>query len=245
MIGRRLIPLGEREPIQPPEPERQLANRLSWPRIPVCLPPKRSAAVLNRPGSQSSPRTRRPGRTWTLSSALSGATGTVATASVSRSETPTGARWTTRNAPTGCASRPPAVSPRRAQRAASSPTSTESPPAGARSSRASPTCACCGPASPGRAERKTRPTIASGPRPASSPVQAFGAAVSAARWRAAVDFARQRGARALKGYPMITQPGQEVTWGELHVGSRSIFAAAGFVEVSRPTLRRVVMRIDF
>ena len=27
--------------------------------------------------------------------------------------------------------------------------------------------------------------------------------------------------------------------------SRSIFVAAGFVEVSRPTLRRVVMRIDF
>jgi hypothetical protein len=40
---------------------------------------------------------------------------------------------------------------------------------------------------------------------------------SAAR-PAAVDFARQRGARALDGYPMITQPGQEVTLGELHVG---------------------------
>jgi GNAT superfamily N-acetyltransferase len=62
---------------------------------------------------------------------------------------------------------------------------------------------------------------------------------------ATVDFARDRGARALEGYPMITQPGQEITWGELYVGSRSIFAAAGFAEVSRPTLRRVVMRIDF
>jgi hypothetical protein len=31
---------------------------------------------------------------------------------------------------------------------------------------------------------------------------------------------------------------------ELHVGSRSIFAAAAFAEVSHPTLRRVVMRID-
>jgi hypothetical protein len=28
------------------------------------------------------------------------------------------------------------------------------------------------------------------------------------------------------------------------VGSRSISEAAGFAEVSRPTLRRVVMRID-
>jgi len=69
--------------------------------------------------------------------------------------------------------------------------------------------------------------------------------ISRALARAAVEFARQRGARALEGYPMITEPGQEVTWGELHVGSRSIFAAAGFAEVSRPTLRRAVMRIDF
>lgn len=69
--------------------------------------------------------------------------------------------------------------------------------------------------------------------------------ISRALARAAVGFARERGARALEGYPMLTQPGQEIAWGELHVGSRSIFAAAGFVEVSRPTLRRVVMRVDF
>ncbi len=68
--------------------------------------------------------------------------------------------------------------------------------------------------------------------------------VSRALARAAVDFARERGARALEGYPMLTEPGQEITWSELHAGSRSIFAAAGFAEVSRPTLRRVVMRID-
>jgi GNAT superfamily N-acetyltransferase len=69
--------------------------------------------------------------------------------------------------------------------------------------------------------------------------------ISRALAHATVDFARKRGARALEGYPMITQSGQEITWGELHVGSRSIFADAGFAEVSRPTLRRVVMRIDF
>jgi GNAT superfamily N-acetyltransferase len=63
--------------------------------------------------------------------------------------------------------------------------------------------------------------------------------------RAAVGFARERGARALEGYPMIVDPGQEITWGELHVGSRTIFEAAGFEEVSHPTLRRVVMRINF
>jgi hypothetical protein len=63
--------------------------------------------------------------------------------------------------------------------------------------------------------------------------------------RAAVTFARERGARALEGYPMITEPGKEVTWGELAVGKQSIFAAAGFSEVTHPTLRRVVMRIEF
>lgn len=62
---------------------------------------------------------------------------------------------------------------------------------------------------------------------------------------AAVDFARARGARALEAYPMITQPGKEITWGELHVGARQVFEEAGFKEVSRPTLRRVVMRVDF
>ena len=62
---------------------------------------------------------------------------------------------------------------------------------------------------------------------------------------AAVDFARERGARALEGYPMLTEPGQDITWGELNVGTRSMFAAAGLTEVSRPSLRRVVMRIDF
>lgn len=63
--------------------------------------------------------------------------------------------------------------------------------------------------------------------------------------RAAVPFARARGARALEGYPMITEPGTDIPWGELHVGSRTAFAAAGFTEVSRPTKRRVVMRVEF
>lgn len=62
---------------------------------------------------------------------------------------------------------------------------------------------------------------------------------------ATIDFARERGARALEAYPMITQPGKEITWGETHVGTRQVFEAAGFKEITRPTLRRVVMRIDF
>jgi GNAT superfamily N-acetyltransferase len=69
--------------------------------------------------------------------------------------------------------------------------------------------------------------------------------ISRALAAATVDFARERGARALEGYPMIIKPGQEIVWGELYVGSRGIFAAAGFKEVSRPSARRVVMRVDF
>jgi GNAT superfamily N-acetyltransferase len=63
--------------------------------------------------------------------------------------------------------------------------------------------------------------------------------------RATVEFARQRGARALEGYPMLTRPDQRVIWDEIHVGTRRMFADAGFREVSRPGIRRVVMRIDF
>ncbi len=62
---------------------------------------------------------------------------------------------------------------------------------------------------------------------------------------AAVEFACQHGARALEAYPMITEPGVEITWGELHVGSRKVFEEAGLVEVAHPTKRRYVMRIDF
>jgi GNAT superfamily N-acetyltransferase len=69
--------------------------------------------------------------------------------------------------------------------------------------------------------------------------------VSAALVAAAVGFARDRGARALEGYPMTTLPGKEITWGELFVGSRNSFADAGFREVTHPTPRRFVMRIDF
>ena len=62
---------------------------------------------------------------------------------------------------------------------------------------------------------------------------------------ATIDFARERGARALEAYPMITQAGKEITWGELHVGARQVFEDAGFKQVSSPTVRRVVMRVDF
>jgi GNAT superfamily N-acetyltransferase len=62
---------------------------------------------------------------------------------------------------------------------------------------------------------------------------------------AAVEYARERGARAVEAYAMLTEPGKEITWGELHVGARQVFEAAGLDEVAHPTKRRVVMRIDF
>jgi GNAT superfamily N-acetyltransferase len=69
--------------------------------------------------------------------------------------------------------------------------------------------------------------------------------ISYALAAATVEFARQHGARALEAYPMETEPGKELTWGELYVGARQVFAEAGFTEVSHPSLRRAVMRIDF
>src|SRR5262249_13507365 len=66
--------------------------------------------------------------------------------------------------------------------------------------------------------------------------------IASALTRAAGELAEQRGARAVEGYPMTTK---EAILVELHVGTAGMFAAAGFTEVSRPTLRRVVMRIDF
>jgi ribosomal protein S18 acetylase RimI-like enzyme len=60
--------------------------------------------------------------------------------------------------------------------------------------------------------------------------------------RAAVEFSRERGARAVEAYPMTTTAAIAE---ELHVGTESTFAAAGLTTVSRPTSRRVVMRRDF
>jgi GNAT superfamily N-acetyltransferase len=55
--------------------------------------------------------------------------------------------------------------------------------------------------------------------------------------RAAADFARDRGARAVEGYPDLVDGG--------YVGTLATFADAGYSEVSRPGNRRAVLRIDF
>ncbi len=44
---------------------------------------------------------------------------------------------------------------------------------------------------------------------------------------------------------MITHAGKVITWGPGSVGARQVFEEAGLTEVSHPTPRRVVLRIDF
>lgn len=61
--------------------------------------------------------------------------------------------------------------------------------------------------------------------------------VSRALARAAVDFARERGARAVEGYPDLVDGG--------HVGTLRTFTDAGYAVVSRPGNRRAVLRVDF
>jgi len=60
--------------------------------------------------------------------------------------------------------------------------------------------------------------------------------------RAAVEFARANGARALEAYPMTTD---STLLEELHVGTLSVFEQAGFTVATRPSPRRAVVRIDF
>ena len=65
-----------------------------------------------------------------------------------------------------------------------------------------------------------------------------GCGVPCALADATIAHAGEHGARALEAYPIRTQPGKEITWGEVHVGSRSVFEDAGSVEVSAPTVSR-------
>jgi len=65
--------------------------------------------------------------------------------------------------------------------------------------------------------------------------------ISRALAAAAVEHARAHGARAVEGYPLSRAA---AVADELHVGLESTFASVGFREVTRPSNRRVVMRID-
>lgn len=65
--------------------------------------------------------------------------------------------------------------------------------------------------------------------------------VSRALLAGAVEHARASGARAVEGYPMTSAAG---ILGELFVGVEQVFLDAGFAEVTRPTKRRAVVRLE-
>jgi GNAT superfamily N-acetyltransferase len=67
--------------------------------------------------------------------------------------------------------------------------------------------------------------------------------ISTALARAAVGLARDRGATAIEGYPLLPRADGRVSSGDLFVGTVGMFESAGFTEVGRPTERRAVMRI--
>lgn len=111
----------------------------------------------------------------------------------------------TRTPSTCTAPAPPAGIRKRSTPAAWSPTSATSRSAGSRWSRASPT----------RSEDKDDDGIWA--------VTCFcvrkryrGRGITYPLARAAADFAREQGAIAVEGYAMVTEPGLEITWGEVH-----------------------------
>jgi ribosomal protein S18 acetylase RimI-like enzyme len=63
--------------------------------------------------------------------------------------------------------------------------------------------------------------------------------------KAGVDFARERGARSVEGYPMVPAVARGPSAATLYVGTVDMFEQAGYREVSRPLPQRAVMRIDF
>ena len=194
-----------------------------------------------REGCGSCPRTRPRGTTCRRSSPAPRA---VASASGSASATTTGGGCRNRSAPRSCARRPTATTRARPRRSASSRMSTTSRPGGARSMCAESTDACAAPPCRGRTATKTRTTSRSGRSRASSSrgvIRHQGLTYPLVA--AAVEHARARGATAIEGYPLVTG-GRQVIWDEMSVGPLGPFLAAGFEEVSHPTKRRVVMRLE-
>lgn len=202
-------------------------------------PPTRRRSPSSRPA-------RRPGRTSRPWLARRGAGTRCASVSASSSAFGTGRRRPPTSGPRCCVSRSTAATRSRMPPPGCWRTSAVSRPAGAASNRA--------PALPLIPEQRTW-CKRRGQDPTDDRVWVVACFVTRTPFRyagvsrtlaaEAVEFARGRGAGAVEGYAMITQPGVEITWGELHVGSRSIFADAGMSQVAAPTKRRVVMRIDF
>jgi GNAT superfamily N-acetyltransferase len=60
---------------------------------------------------------------------------------------------------------------------------------------------------------------------------------------AAVDFAREHGARVIEAYPVDTRVGKKSS-NELYHGILSVFEAAGFREIARPKPDRPIVALD-
>jgi GNAT superfamily N-acetyltransferase len=71
------------------------------------------------------------------------------------------------------------------------------------------------------------------------------AGVGSALLRSAVEFAGEHGATAVEGYPVdaTTLKAASVSGSALFTGTAAMFAAAGFVEIARPTRTRPLMRL--
>lgn len=67
--------------------------------------------------------------------------------------------------------------------------------------------------------------------------------VAGALLRGAVDLARQKGATAVEGYPIDPDARSSVNSAELYHGTVSVFCAAGFTELRRPSPARAVVRL--
>ncbi|TFC88910.1 GNAT family N-acetyltransferase [Cryobacterium sp. TmT2-59] len=67
--------------------------------------------------------------------------------------------------------------------------------------------------------------------------------VAAALLRAAVEQARSQGARVIEGYPVDVTRRPGAPSAELYHGTQTLFTAAGFAVVSRPTEDRSVMEL--
>lgn len=69
--------------------------------------------------------------------------------------------------------------------------------------------------------------------------------LSRALIEAAVDYARQNGAKIVEAYPLISAPaGSPFLEGELYMGVESTFLSLGFREVARRSERRVILRLE-
>lgn len=61
---------------------------------------------------------------------------------------------------------------------------------------------------------------------------------------AAVDLAREGGARVIEAYPVDTSAGNQKSSAALYHGTVAMFEAAGFEVVARPTSSRAVVRLE-